>query len=196
MTIDPRDYLREPEGFQLPEGVTEGGLLLRILADPVGKPRMTQRRKYAHQSKGIAAYRAFQTQIALQTKDFMLPNVFHVVFFMPMPASWTPPKKDAFRWCEHQQKPDADNMAKGLIDTMMPGGDKEVFDFRASKFWADGGAVEIYYMKPLRLSLRVVTCKRCEHRFAFEDAIVEPSVIASLDLGEPNRSCPRCQHYI
>lgn len=72
-----------------------------------------------------------------------------IVFYVPMPKSWSKKKKDEMRGRLHQQRPDKDNYEKGLYDAIYykhPKGkdDSHIADSRITKLWADVGYIEIY----------------------------------------------------
>ena len=66
----------------------------------------------------------------------------HITFILPMPESWSKKKKDRMRFKPHQQKPDKDNLEKGLLDAIFEE-DCRVWDSRVSKRWGDQGEIWI-----------------------------------------------------
>lgn len=71
-----------------------------------------------------------------------LGETIHVVFHIPMPKSWSAKKRKTMRGMPHQQRPDIDNILKGLMDAVLPE-DSHVHGVVAYKTWADTGAIEI-----------------------------------------------------
>ncbi len=112
---------------------------------PVPKPRQTQRDKWAKRPS-VMRYRAFADEVRLRgvkVKD----SGTHVIFYMPMPKSWSDKKKQEMVWTAHRQKPDLDNLLKALLDAIYTLGRVEddcvVNDIRATKIWADVGMIKI-----------------------------------------------------
>lgn len=107
--------------------------------NPVAKPRMTRRDKWA-QRPAVMRYRMFCDHFRLVVRT--LPETFHVTFHLPMPASWSQKKRDSLRGKPHQQKPDVDNLLKAVADAAMKD-DSGIWDVRATKVWSDSGKIEI-----------------------------------------------------
>lgn len=83
-----------------------------------------------------------------QGVDFPDANAW-MIFYIPMPKSWSKKKKAAMRGKLHQQRPDYDNLAKGITDALYwnhPEGkdDSHVADARITKLWSDVGYIEIF----------------------------------------------------
>jgi Holliday junction resolvase RusA-like endonuclease len=55
--------------------------------------------------------------IALE-HGFELPDILNIIFFMPMPKSWSEKEKKKMEGTEHQQTPDLDNLIKGFKDAL------------------------------------------------------------------------------
>lgn len=106
--------------------------------DPIAKPRMTRRDKWK-QRPCVMRYRAFKDAVREQFSG-ELDGVLAVTFHLPMPPSWPRTKRDRMRGMPHQQKPDADNLVKGLLDALLVD-DASVWHIDAQKLWADDGAV-------------------------------------------------------
>lgn len=52
---------------------------------------------------------------------FKMPvGYFALWFYVPMPASWRPAKREAMKYKEHQNMPDIDNFIKKTFDGVMP----------------------------------------------------------------------------
>jgi len=107
---------------------------------PVSKPRMTQRDKWAKRP-AVLKYFAFKDECRL--KKVMIPeSKGHIVFGIPMPKSWSKKKKAEMLHQPHQQRPDLDNLCKGLFDAVLDE-DCRVWDGRSTKVWADDGYIAI-----------------------------------------------------
>ena len=65
-----------------------------------------------------------------------------VIFFMPMPKSWSEQKKLIWELQAHQQRPDVDNLLKGLMDAVY-GEDAGVWDVHVTKLWGREGKIII-----------------------------------------------------
>lgn len=101
----------------------------------LGKPRMTRRDKW-QKRPAVMRYRATCDEMRLS--GLKLPSRFVVVAFLPMPASWSTRKKAALHGQPHQVKPDSDNVAKSVMDTLSPS-DEHHWDSRCIKIWAHTG---------------------------------------------------------
>ncbi len=110
---------------------------------PIGKPRMTRSDKWK-QRKCVLEYRAFCDELRRQAlgQGFTLPDAFTATCYLPMPPSWSKAKRERMMFSPHQQKPDADNIAKALMDALLKD-DSRVYDLRIRKFWSNWGRIEI-----------------------------------------------------
>lgn len=112
---------------------------------PVSKPRQTQRDKW-QKRPAVMRYRAFADECRM--RKVTLPEFgAWIVFHIPMPATWTKKKKAEMNGRPHKQKPDADNLAKALMDAVHKD-DSVVWDIRATKVWAEQGAIEVRSSEP------------------------------------------------
>lgn len=70
-------------------------------------------------------------------KSFDIPEQgVHILFYFPVPKSWTKSKKQEMHMRLHQSKPDIDNCIKAVFDSLMSE-DKYIADFRATKKWVN-----------------------------------------------------------
>ncbi|ATM78802.1 hypothetical protein CRN79_24540 [Serratia fonticola] len=107
---------------------------------PFPKPRMTQRDRWAKRPT-VLRYFAFCDEI--RHNRISLPESgYHVTFVLPMPPSWSKKKRAEMAGKPHQQKPDADNLLKALMDAIY-NEDCSVWDVRVTKRWGDTGAITI-----------------------------------------------------
>ncbi|MBH2937751.1 RusA family crossover junction endodeoxyribonuclease [Serratia marcescens] len=107
---------------------------------PVPKPRMTQRDRWALRPP-VLRYRAFCDEV--RHNRISLPESgYHVTFVMPMPPSWSKKKRAEMVGKPHQQKPDADNLLKALMDAIYSE-DCAVWDVRVTKRWGNAGEIII-----------------------------------------------------
>lgn len=107
---------------------------------PVAKPRQTQSDRWKKRPV-VMRYRAFCDDLRARNCTFP-ESGSHVVFHMPMPASWSKKKRSEMLGQPHQQKPDVDNLAKALLDAVLDD-DSGVWDMRTTKRWSEIGYIEI-----------------------------------------------------
>lgn len=108
---------------------------------PVGKPRMTQRDKWAKRP-AVLRYRAFCDEVRAAGVQFPQAGA-RVTFFLPMPKSWSRAQRDRMRMTGHQAKPDLDNLLKALMDACLED-DAGVWSIGGmQKLWADEGGILI-----------------------------------------------------
>lgn len=106
--------------------------------NPVGKPRMTQRDRWARRP-AVLRYRAFCDECRLRRVSLPAAGA-HVTFVIPMPRSWSKKRRAAMAGQPHQQKPDADNLTKALMDAVHAD-DAHVWDLRVTKVWGEYGQI-------------------------------------------------------
>jgi len=97
--------------------------------------------------KCVLKYWAYKNELKLQQGYFILPDSnIRIVFYFPMPKSWSNKKKAKMMNKPHQQKPDWDNVAKGFQDCLCEE-DKTIWDVRVTKMWSDKGQIDVYETK-------------------------------------------------
>ncbi|CAH5088770.1 RusA family crossover junction endodeoxyribonuclease [Serratia marcescens] len=107
---------------------------------PIPKPRMTQKDRWAKRPP-VLRYRAFCDEVKLNR--ISLPESgYHVTFVLPMPEGWSKKKRAEMAGKPHQQKPDADNLLKALMDAIYSE-DCAVWDVRVTKRWGNAGEIII-----------------------------------------------------
>lgn len=105
---------------------------------PLGKPRMTQRDKWASRP-AVLRYRVFCDECRLA--EIMLGEFgASVTFVLPMPKSWSAKKRQAMDGKPHQQKPDIDNLLKALLDALFDD-DSRIWNISATKIWGQAGHI-------------------------------------------------------
>jgi len=107
---------------------------------PVAKPRMTQRDRW-YKRPATKKYWDFKERVQGFRID-VPESGSHILFILPMPASWSKKKKAAMYGTPHQQKPDKDNLEKALLDAIFDD-DAHVWDSRVSKLWGYTGMIVI-----------------------------------------------------
>lgn len=116
---------------------------------PVPKPRMTQGDRWSKR-KPVLNYFAFKSECKL--KGVTIPECnYHVIFVIPMPKSWSNKKRAEMKGKPHQQRPDKDNLEKGLLDAIFDE-DCRVWDGRATKIWGETGQIIINDIEGLHAS--------------------------------------------
>lgn len=112
---------------------------------PVSKPRMTQRDKWSERPC-VVKYWAYKDKCkSLSVK--LSEESIHIHFILPMPRSWSKKKKDLMFGKQHKQRPDKDNLEKGLLDAIYSE-DSLVSDSRVTKWWGYEGAIIIKNIEP------------------------------------------------
>ena len=120
-----------------------------IHGDPIGKPRMTRRDKWARRpcvlayrawaDKARYALRSAPASIGVYVDGQFVAGLYEVswIAFIAMPASWSKKKKDALRGQLQFGKPDRDNIDKAILDALFPD-DRGVATGTLHKRWDDG----------------------------------------------------------
>ena len=111
---------------------------LSIPVNPMGKPRMTQRDKWKKRPI-VERYHAYCDKIREQVNGDYLSGGFgqvYVLAYIKMPKSWPKSKKSCMYGRYHRQKPDADNILKGVIDALFKD-DSIIWHASIQKFWED-----------------------------------------------------------
>lgn len=118
--------------------------VVTFFIDPVPKPRMTQRDKWAERPV-VTHYFAFCDLMRLfanKNKFEMPASGAHLIFHIPMPKSWSDKKKELMLGKPHQQKPDIDNLEKAVLDALCKD-DSYIWDLRKTKVWATAGKIVV-----------------------------------------------------
>ena len=116
---------------------------MRYQITPCPKPRMTQRDKWAKRPC-VVKYFAFCDEVRDKIKEPIVSQngTLHVIFYIPMPPSWSKRKKEELDTMPHKQKPDTDNLVKALLDAAFKD-DSHVWRLVVEKRWSRTGAIEI-----------------------------------------------------
>ena len=110
-----------------------------LAVDPIAKPRMTQADRWKRRPC-VMRYRDYCDYLRLS--GVKLTESAHLMFWLPMPPSWSKRKRAAMDLQPHKQRPDLDNLIKAVLDALAPE-DSYVARIHASKWWAVRGAVWI-----------------------------------------------------
>lgn len=117
---------------------------------PMGKPRMTQRDRWAKRP-AVLRYHAFKDRLRECLAD--LPclralleggTVHHLSWtaYLPMPPSWPKRKRAALAGALHRAKPDRDNIDKAILDALFSE-DSGIASGHLEKRWDDGNGPRI-----------------------------------------------------
>jgi len=103
--------------------------------DIMSKPRMTRKDKW-EKRPCVMRYRQFCDDIrtAAEKYEYYMGSCVEIIFFLPMPASWSLKKKKAMCNQPHQQKPDIDNLEKAILDALNLS-DAHIYHVTATKYW-------------------------------------------------------------
>lgn len=113
-------------------------MILQI--DPVSKPRMTQRDRWAKRPS-VVKYYDFCDDLRILWGENKVPEELYIQFNIPMPKSWSKKKRLNMDGKPHQQRPDIDNLVKAFLDALCED-DSYVFFINASKYWSEQGSIE------------------------------------------------------
>ncbi len=106
---------------------------------PIGKPRMTRADAWKKRP-AVMKYWAFKDEC--EKHNVYMPDRPRIVFYMPMPKSWSKKKKAAMNGQPHLNKPDLDNLLKALFDAVYDD-DAHIWCVYAEKRWAYDGQIKI-----------------------------------------------------
>jgi len=121
---------------------------------PMGAVRMTKSDTWKtnpnhenprqRQRDAVRRYFNFKNKVTSECKKhkYELGETLDIVFFLPMPASWSAKKRKAMQFEPHKVRPDIDNMLKGFMDAMKEQ-DADVYKVSAEKVWDYKGAIQI-----------------------------------------------------
>lgn len=107
---------------------------------PVPEPRMTRADAWKKRPRVL---RYFEFKDKVKRLGITIPNCnFRIIFYIPMPESWSKKKKIEMNGRPHQQKPDVDNICKALFDAIYES-DCMIWDCRMTKRWGTEGKIRI-----------------------------------------------------
>ena len=111
---------------------------------PMGKPRQVFSDRWKKRPE-VLRYRAYADELrfAARSQNFFLGDRCIMVFEIPMAESWSKKKKELHVGKPHTQRPDNDNIIKGLQDILKIE-DSSIHTVFATKFWAYEGRIRIY----------------------------------------------------
>jgi len=111
-------------------------LLITFAVTPMGKPRMVKSDSWKKRPE-VQNYWRYKDMIKNTAKGakFVMPECnYWLVCYIPMAKSWTKKKKAVLDDQPHKQRPDKDNIEKGLLDALCEE-DSHIWDGRVTKIW-------------------------------------------------------------
>jgi len=125
---------------------TDAGVGMRfvIYQQPIGKPRMTRRDKWA-KLPVVISYHQWADKAREQVRHITLPSEpisLSIRAYFAIPQSWSKRKRMQMVGQPHRQKPDWDNIAKAIQDIFWEK-DQMVAFGHVEKFWDDGNGARV-----------------------------------------------------
>lgn len=120
--------------------------MMYIPLEPVPKPRMTQRDRWA-QRPAVLRYRQYCDDLRMHWSlrydtPREVPERLALRFYITMPVSWSKKKRLEMIGAPHQQRPDIDNLVKAFLDALCED-DSYVYAIKAEKYWSEEGGLEV-----------------------------------------------------
>lgn len=116
--------------------------------DPVAKPRMTRRDVWKERPV-VVRYRNYCDELRMKLPRQMThPDLnaaitkISIIFYLPMPKSWSKKKREQMSMKPHQQKPDLDNLLKGWMDALYRN-DQVIWRVTMEKRWLETGKIQL-----------------------------------------------------
>lgn len=117
--------------------VNDGFVRFTAYLNPMGKPRMTQRDKWAERPC-VVAYRDWCDELREAAPELPEnPGVVEITAYFAIPESWSKKKKAEMAGQYHREHPDGDNVLKGACDCLFRE-DKGIYNMVIIKRWDDG----------------------------------------------------------
>lgn len=117
---------------------------MRLPVVPIGKPRMTQRDRWAKRP-AVVRYHAYCDLLREEWRQLTkleVPENLFIIFTIPMPISWSKKKKVEMNGKPHQQRPDIDNLCKAFMDALCDD-DSYIHELHAYKVWGEEGSIQV-----------------------------------------------------
>lgn len=110
---------------------------------PIGKPRMVRSDSWTGR-KCVAKYWQYKEELnyAARELNYELKKKLNIIFYLPMPESWSKKKKLKMNGKAHDSKPDCDNLLKAFMDCLLEN-DSKVYDVRIRKYWDYKGSIKV-----------------------------------------------------
>lgn len=128
--------------------------MIHLPIDPCPAPRQTRSDAWK-QRPAVMRYRRFRDELKeLLPPEFKFIDGMEIIFFIPMPDSWSNKKKALMDHTHHKQKPDLDNLCKAFFDTLFKDEDDScVSAFTASKYWSSKGGIIVGFQNKNTITL-------------------------------------------
>jgi len=113
----------------------------RIKINPIAKPRMTRADTWKKRPC-VVKYWAYKDELRrlIKKNNIEIDKEIYVEFYIEMPKSWSKKKKLSLNNQPHEQRPDIDNLIKGLMDSLFKE-DSHVHTVCAKKIWSDNPGI-------------------------------------------------------
>jgi len=152
--VEVRRPIKEKKKDHPPKEKPAGSsnITVTIHIDPRPAPRMTQRDRWytdpdhkdpkKRQRLCVTRYAQYKKTVvaACAKAGWELGPVLSATFHIAMPDGWSRKKKEAMRGQLHRQRPDVDNLCKGIMDSF-GADDGHVASLVVIKRWADEGSI-------------------------------------------------------
>lgn len=112
--------------------------------EPVAKPRMTQRDRWAKRPATTKYWKFVNTVKKLSSENgYKLQVPLSITFVVGMPMSWPKKKREQMNGKPHTQRPDLDNYIKAWKDCH--GEDSHIWQYgMMQKIWGESGRIVIH----------------------------------------------------
>jgi len=92
----------------------------------------------------VIKYFSYANKLKEVARDegYRVADVLDIVFYIPMPKSWSKKKKRDMYTKKHQQRPDIDNLIKAFLDPLCED-DSFVWSVHAEKYWDYDGKIVV-----------------------------------------------------
>jgi Holliday junction resolvase RusA-like endonuclease len=125
--------------------------MIRYNSNAIAKPRMTQADSWKKRPI-VLRYWEYKDNIKnwAHQNNFNLGNEIYAIFYIAMPKSWSIKKKELMIGKNHQQRPDIDNLLKGLMDALLEE-DSHIHTVYSKKVWSDKAGIEFFDLKNISI---------------------------------------------
>lgn len=136
--------------------------LNRILYFPVpvmGKPRMTRKDKWHKRNATDSYWTMKDALVAFANRHkFTIGNMYHAIYLLPMAEKKSKKWKKEHEYQLHDQKPDIDNITKGIKDCLLDDDSKVAVEY-AVKLWSyEPGIILFDYHESSVIQSRLDLC--------------------------------------
>ena len=114
---------------------------LEIPVQPMSAPRLTHQRRHTARAKRYYAYKK-TLKMFCKVNSFVLSEKVKITFYMQIPKSITKKEKAKRLGNPHTQRPDLDNLVKGVWDALAEE-DGYIHTLQCSKLWSKTGKIVI-----------------------------------------------------